>query len=77
MSSTSIKSTPESIVPQQGMGLYVHVPFCATKCPYCDFNTYQGIESLLEPFLEALTAEGCPPHHVVEGLADAADLILG
>ena len=31
----------ESIVPEQGMGLYVHVPFCATKCPYCDFNTYQ------------------------------------
>lgn len=46
-----------SVVPQQGMGLYVHVPFCATKCPYCDFNTYQGIESLLEPYLEALTTE--------------------
>ncbi|MDP9385804.1 MAG: radical SAM protein, partial [Actinomycetota bacterium] len=24
------------------LGVYVHVPFCATRCGYCDFNTYLG-----------------------------------
>jgi len=38
-------------------GLYVHVPFCITRCGYCDFNTYAGIEELRSPYVGALMRE--------------------
>lgn len=28
----------------RGFGLYVHIPFCAVRCGYCDFNTYTATE---------------------------------
>src|ERR1700679_2826900 len=30
--------------PGQPFGVYVHVPFCITRCGYCDFNTYTPAE---------------------------------
>ncbi len=43
-------------------GLYIHVPFCATRCGYCDFNTYTPGElgsprDLTGPYLDALERE--------------------
>ena len=38
---------PESALDGLGtrpFGLYVHVPFCVTRCGYCDFNTYTAAE---------------------------------
>ncbi|MHB8621106.1 MAG: radical SAM family heme chaperone HemW [Chloroflexota bacterium] len=39
------------------MALYLHIPFCQTKCSYCDFNTYANLESLIPAYVEALLAE--------------------
>ena len=33
---TIVTTTPEN----PGFGVYVHWPFCAAKCPYCDFNSH-------------------------------------
>ena len=37
-------------------GLYIHIPFCRTKCPYCSFYSETNL-SLLPDFLEALFQE--------------------
>ena len=41
----------------KGLGLYVHVPFCASRCPYCDFATAPATHALRGRYLEALTRE--------------------
>jgi oxygen-independent coproporphyrinogen-3 oxidase len=40
------------------LSLYVHVPWCLRKCPYCDFNSHEKRGDLPEnPYVEALIAD--------------------
>jgi putative oxygen-independent coproporphyrinogen III oxidase len=42
----------------QAFGVYVHWPFCLSKCPYCDFNSHVRREPIDEPrFVRAFAAE--------------------
>jgi putative oxygen-independent coproporphyrinogen III oxidase len=57
-------SLPDSAlreVGRRGFGVYVHVPFCASRCGYCDFNTYTASElgggDSREGYADAVLAE--------------------
>ncbi len=40
------------------LALYVHIPWCARKCPYCDFNSHEAREPLPErAYADALLAD--------------------
>ena len=42
----------------QAFGVYVHWPFCLSKCPYCDFNSHVRHAGIDEPrFVRAFSAE--------------------
>jgi oxygen-independent coproporphyrinogen-3 oxidase len=39
------------------IGLYVHIPFCKSKCFYCSFASYEDKSHLIESYFEALHRE--------------------
>jgi oxygen-independent coproporphyrinogen-3 oxidase len=43
------------------LSLYVHLPWCLKKCPYCDFNSHEWRGSVSEPpeslYIDALMAD--------------------
>ena len=60
---TAVAVPPLRATPGAPFGLYLHVPFCASRCGYCDFNTYTPAELAGQPgstvagWLEALRRE--------------------
>ena len=40
-----------------GFSLYVHIPYCQAKCPYCDFNSHAASEWPEDGYTRALTSE--------------------
>lgn len=37
--------------------VYAHIPFCASKCGYCSFNSYSGMEEHFDAYASALRAD--------------------
>lgn len=35
-------------------GIYIHTPFCASKCPYCDFYSFKAEENQKDSYLKAV-----------------------
>ena len=59
---------------ERPLGLYVHVPFCATRCGYCDFNTYTAAELGAGP---AATSPGSYPDLAIAEISFARRVLGG
>src|SRR4051812_49842085 len=57
-------------------GLYVHVPFCAHRCGYCDYNTYVPGEAGPVGYVEAVEAELRLARTVLGDAAPAAQTVF-
>lgn len=39
------------------IGVYIHIPFCRSKCSYCDFVSFENKEEKIEAYVQALIKE--------------------
>ena len=52
------------VQPADEAAIYLHFPFCLRRCSYCDFDTFTGLERLIEPYLEAVVGQIRRSHKV-------------
>ncbi len=62
---------------QAGFGVYVHWPFCAAKCPYCDFNSHVRHRPVDEERFAAAFADEMSAMRDRTGPRDVASVFLG
>ncbi len=51
------------------MELYIHIPYCAQKCRYCDFASYPGQGATMASYVDALLAEAKAMSSAARGCA--------
>lgn len=55
--------------PEEKLGIYLHIPFCRSKCDYCDFYSLAGREDRMDGFQKALLAHLKETASMVRGFA--------
>lgn len=55
------------------LGIYLHIPYCRTLCPYCDFVKARSRDGVPQAFVDAL----CREIAAIEGPRDAASIFFG
>jgi putative oxygen-independent coproporphyrinogen III oxidase len=63
--------------PQYGFGIYIHWPYCAKICPYCDFNVYAAKDRDPAPLLKAIRKDIEIHRPRMPGHGEADSLYLG
>jgi putative oxygen-independent coproporphyrinogen III oxidase len=56
-----------------GLGLYIHIPFCAHRCDYCAFTTFTDRDDLIEAYVDACCTD---LQRIYAGLDRAPDTIF-
>lgn len=41
----------------KNIGIYIHIPFCCSKCYYCDFTSYSNKDQYMEQYIDSLCNE--------------------
>lgn len=60
------------------LALYVHIPWCERKCPYCDFNSHEQFDASLEGvYVDALLADLALQHAAVRNRSIVSIFIGG
>ena len=62
------KKHPSQAVQADKLGIYIHIPFCRSKCDYCDFYSLAGKEDRMGDYQKALLAHIAETAPLVRGI---------
>lgn len=75
--SGKLPDSARTSIGRRGFGVYVHVPFCASRCGYCDFNTYAPGEGAdRDGYVDAVLAEIALAARVLDPAPSRVDTVF-